>query len=64
MPFRSRPLTVGVGNNEHPFPMVRGTKGGCGKHFPFCIVPERGQVLQDDLNSCRRAGPGTFSMMT
>ena len=54
------PLTVGVGNNEHPFTMVRGAKGGCGEHFPFRIVPERGQVPHDDLNSTGEQAPDIF----
>ena len=54
------PLTVGVGNNEHPFTMVRGAKGGCGEHFPFSIVPERGQVPHDDLNSAGEQAPDIF----
>ncbi len=51
------PLTMGVGNNEHSFTMVRGAKGGCGEHFPFSIVPERGQVPHDDLNSAGEQAP-------
>lgn len=54
------PLTMGVGNNEHPFTMVRGAKGGCGEHFPFSIVPERGQVPHDDLNSAGEQAPDVF----
>lgn len=45
-----RPFTVGEGNNKHALAPVRGTKGGCGKHFPFRIIPDLGQILQDDLN--------------
>ena len=54
------PLTMGVGNNEHSFTMVRGAKGGCGEHFPFSIVPERGQVPHDDLNSAGEQAPDIF----
>ena len=45
-----RAVTVGEGNNKRPFTPIRGTKGGCGKHFPFRIIPDLGQILQDDLN--------------
>ncbi|AMD89805.1 hypothetical protein AXF13_06600 [Desulfovibrio fairfieldensis] len=56
-----RQATVGVGNNEYPLPMVRGTKGGCGQHFPFRIVPERGQIPQDDLNTAGEQAPHVFN---
>ena len=46
-----REATVGVGNNKYPFPMVRRAKGGSGKHFPFRIIPDLGQVMQDDLHA-------------
>lgn len=55
-----RPVTVGVGNNEHPLPMVRGTKGGSGEHSPFRIIPERGQILQDDLNAAGKQAEHVF----
>ena len=48
--LRVRPFTVGEGNNKHALAPVRGAKGGSGKHFPFRIIPERGQIPQDDLN--------------
>ena len=52
--------TAGVGNNEHPLPMVRSAKGGCGQHFPFRIIPDRGQILQDDLNAAGEQAPHVF----
>lgn len=45
------PQTVGVGNNEYPFPMVRGAKRGSGEHFPFRIIPDADQLTQDDFNA-------------
>ena len=45
------PTTVGVGNKENPFPTMRSSDRGCGKHFPFRIVPDLGQLLQDCLNA-------------
>lgn len=56
-----RPLTVGVGNNEYPFPMVRGTASGSGKHSPFRIVPDGGQVLQNNLNATGEKPPDVFN---
>lgn len=56
-----RQATVGVGNNENPLPMVRSAKGGRGQHFPFRIVPERGQVLQDALNTAGKQAPHVFN---
>ena len=53
--------TAGVGNNEYPFPMVRGTKAGSGKHFPFRIVPDVGQVLQNVLNAAGEQPADVFN---
>jgi hypothetical protein len=39
---------VGVGNNEGPVTEVRGTDGCCWYAIPRCIVPERGQVSEND----------------
>ncbi|GAB7511227.1 hypothetical protein Bwad006_00420 [Bilophila wadsworthia] len=50
--LRVTPITVGVGNKENPFPAMRGADRGRGKHFPFRIIPDRGQILQDGLNPC------------
>ena len=55
-----RPFTVGEGNNKHALAPVRGTKGGCGKHFPFRIIPDLGQILQDNLNSSGEQPPHVF----
>lgn len=41
---------MGVGHKKYPFPEMRGAAGCRGKHLPLCIVPERGQVLQNSLN--------------
>lgn len=43
-PFASD--AVSVGNNEHPFTALRGTKGSSRKHVPFSIKPESGQVSE------------------
>ena len=51
---------MGEGNNKHAFAPMRGTKGGCGKHFPFRIIPDLGQILQDDLNSPGEQAPDVF----
>ena len=55
-----RPFTVGEGNNKHALAPVRGTKGGCGKHFPFRIIPDLGQIPQDDLNPIGEQPPDVF----
>ena len=55
-----RPFTVGEGNNKRPFTPMRGTKGGCGKHFPFRIIPDLGQIPQDDLNPIGEQPPDVF----
>ena len=55
-----RPFTVGEGNNKHALAPVRGAKGGSGKHFPFRIIPERGQIPQDDLHATGEHPPDVF----
>lgn len=55
-----RAVTVGEGNNKRPFTPMRGTKGGCGKHFPFRIIPDLGQIPQDDLNPIGEQPPDVF----
>ena len=58
--LRVRPFTVGEGNNKHALAPVRGAKGGSGKHIPFRIIPERGQIPQDDLNPSGEQPPDVF----
>jgi hypothetical protein len=36
-----------VSHNEHPFPCVWGAQGARGKHRPFRIEPERGQISEN-----------------
>lgn len=40
-------LAVGVGKNEKPFPVVRGTNIGCSYTCPLRIPPDTGKVFQD-----------------
>ena len=58
--LRVRPFTVGEGNKKHTLAPVRGAKGGSGKHFPFRIIPERGQIPQDDLHATGEHPPDVF----
>jgi hypothetical protein len=39
---------------------MRGAAGGSGKHFPFRIIPEPGQVLQYNLNAEGEQPPDVF----
>ena len=43
--------TRGVGHNPDPVASVRRTNGGSWYAVPFRIVPERGQVAENSLNS-------------
>jgi hypothetical protein len=45
--FQSR--AVGVGQNEHPVPDVRGINGGSRYAMPFCIKPDRGQRPENSV---------------
>lgn len=58
--LRVRDVTVGVGNNKHALAPVRGATGGSGKHVPFRIIPERGQVPQDDFHAVGEQPPDVF----
>ena len=58
-----RPLTVGVGSNEHLFSMVRRTKGSSGQHFPSRIIPDLGQLHEDGVHAAGEQ-PAYVSMMT
>ena len=40
-------LAVGVGKNEKPFPVVRGSHIGCSYTCPLRIPPDAGKVFQD-----------------
>lgn len=53
-PFVS--LTVGVGNNEHPEPVVAGAEVGCANAVPFRIEPEIGQVSENTAK-CSQNSP-------
>ena len=53
-------VTVGVGNNEYPLPMVRGAKGGSGYNLPLRIIPDLGQVAEDDVDTQGKQPPDIF----
>jgi hypothetical protein len=44
-------LASGVGNNPDPVSLVRGANGGRWYAIPFRIVPERGQVSENNSKS-------------
>jgi hypothetical protein len=43
-------IAVGVGQNEHPVPDMRGTNVGSRYAMPFCIIPDRGQVSENSAH--------------
>jgi len=44
-------FAVGVGHNPDAVPVVRGAKGCSGNTVPFRVIPERGQITDDDVES-------------
>jgi hypothetical protein len=57
-------LTVGVGtsfsDDPNPLASMRRANGGRSQHSPFSIVPERGQVTEDDTESANSESWGVF----
>ncbi len=45
-------FAVGAGNDPHAVSAVRGADGGSGDAIPRRIVPERGQVPENNANRC------------
>jgi len=42
-------VAAGVGNDPDTVPAVRSTNGGSWYAVPFCIVPERGQLSENNV---------------
>jgi hypothetical protein len=57
-------FAIGVGtsfsDDPNPLASMRRANGGRSQHSPFSIVPERGQVTEDDTESANSESWGVF----